>query len=92
LRRPRITSNAPEINAIALPAEAGLTSGTATVAKAALPIPINSNVVPSSFTMDLLWTLGNWPVHLSHQHKAFTVGFGRPKIEHDSSSTAANAA
>jgi len=50
LRRPRITSNAPETNASALLADAGLISGTA-VAKAALPIPINSNIYPSSFNV-----------------------------------------
>ncbi len=51
LRRPRIASTAPEINAIALPADAGLISGTAGVAKAALPTPINSKTVPNSFNL-----------------------------------------
>jgi len=49
--RPRITSNAPETNASALLADAGLISGTA-VANAALPIPINSNMYPSSFNVN----------------------------------------
>ena len=49
-RRPRITSTAPEINAIALPADAGLISGTV-VAKAALPTPINSKTLPNSFNL-----------------------------------------
>ena len=50
LRRPRITSNAPETNASALPADAGSISGTA-VANAALPIPINNNMYPTSFNV-----------------------------------------
>ena len=54
LRRPRITSNAPETNASALPADAGLISGTA-VANAALPIPINSNMYPTSFNVNPPW-------------------------------------
>ena len=49
--RPRITSNAPDTNASALLADAGLISGTA-VANAALPIPINSNMYPSSFNVN----------------------------------------
>jgi len=44
-----MTSTAPEIKAIALPADAGLISGTA-VAKAAPPTPMNSKTVPNSFT------------------------------------------
>jgi hypothetical protein len=52
LRRPRITSNAPETNASALLADAGLISGTAGVAKAALPKPINSNMYPNSFNVN----------------------------------------
>jgi hypothetical protein len=49
LRRPRITSITPETNARALLADAGLISGAATaVPKAALPIPINSNMYPNS--------------------------------------------
>ena len=54
LRRPRITSNAPETSASALPADAGLISGTA-VAKAALPIPIKSNMYPNSFNVNPPW-------------------------------------
>ena len=53
MRRPRITNTAPEINAIALPAEAGLTSG-ATVAKVMLAIPINNKTLPNTFIVSLL--------------------------------------
>lgn len=51
LRRPPITRTAPEINAMALPADAGLISGTAVTAKAALPIPIKSNTLPSNLIL-----------------------------------------
>jgi hypothetical protein len=51
--RPRMTSNAPETNASALLADAGLISGAATAAaKAALPIPINNNMYPSDFNVN----------------------------------------
>jgi hypothetical protein len=57
LRPPRITSNAPEISASALPAEAGLISGTSTEAKATLPTPINSKMPPTSLTCESsYWT------------------------------------
>jgi hypothetical protein len=59
LRLPRTTNTAPEINAIALPADAGLISGTVSTAKAALPTPMNSKTVPNSFTLRLLLTLNN---------------------------------
>jgi len=53
LRRPRITSTAPEIRASAVPAEDGLTSGAgATCAQATLPIAINNIMLPNSFTVD----------------------------------------
>jgi len=48
-----MTSTAPEISAIALPAEAGPISGTA-AAKAALPTPININMLPNIFTVSTL--------------------------------------
>jgi len=53
LRLPRITNTAPEINASALPADAGLISGTE-VANAALPMPINNNTLPTIFTVGSL--------------------------------------
>ena len=53
LRLPRNTSTAPKSNTSALPAEAGLISGTG-APKAKLPVPIKSNTLPNSFAMDLL--------------------------------------
>ena len=59
LRRPRTTSTAPEINASAVAAESGLISGTGEGGPNAKPaIPINSNMLPNSFTMDLLLSDG----------------------------------
>ncbi|MGH9645850.1 MAG: hypothetical protein ACRD4E_03445 [Bryobacteraceae bacterium] len=54
LRRPRITSTAPAINTIALPADAGPISGALTFTAEAKPaIPVNSNITPIIFTIDL---------------------------------------
>jgi hypothetical protein len=52
LRRPRITSTAPEISANALPAEAGLISGVTGIPKAAPPTPIINSMYPTIFTVD----------------------------------------
>lgn len=73
LRRPRITSTAPAINAIALPADAGPISGTLTLRAEAKPaIPINSNIPPIIFTMDLL--LLDSPETTNAAGAALTIG------------------
>jgi len=57
LRRPFIKTKTPEINASALPAEAGLISGALSgPAKALLAKPMTSNTAPASFTEKLLLT------------------------------------
>jgi hypothetical protein len=50
--RPRITSNTPESNATALPADPGPTSGTL-APKATVNAPPNNNIIPTTFCIIL---------------------------------------
>jgi hypothetical protein len=55
-----MTNKTPEINARALPAEAGLISGTLRgPAHALLPKPTNNNTSPVSFMLKLLLRMSN---------------------------------